>query len=291
MNQGGGEPQYGRSMATDPKNWERHGHPSKKIQEQALAIADDKNTPRTRVTLLASLKESLEAYDLETEEKKQPAKRARWNGKGMTFLMFMKPETQALNQPKETNGGPRTMLGSPPREKYKFKIAFKLPFIQFPVGDGQTSKDTATLSGLLDAGGCCNMGNLAHHKETHEQHPQLIEDFLSLEEQSFETINIGGLKDGVTITHIIRYYIPFVHENEQCYVTLGLTADLPIDTLFGLGFQQDTKMKLDFATRRVESAFLQQSFTIVMKEPRCTNPAHVSSQEHNTPKSLLTTAE
>ncbi len=98
-------------MATDRKNWERHGHPSKKTQEQALAIADDKNAPPTRVTLLASLKESLEACDLETEEKKQPAKRARWNGKGMTFLMFMKPETQALNQAKETNGGPRTMLG------------------------------------------------------------------------------------------------------------------------------------------------------------------------------------
>jgi hypothetical protein len=183
------------------------------------------------------------------------------------------------------------MLGSPPREKHNFKIAFKPPFIQFPVGDGQSSKDTATLSGLLDAGGCCNMGNLAHHKETCKQHPQLIEEFVSLEEQSFETINVGGLKDSIAITHMIRCHAPFIHESERCYVTLGLTADPPIDTLFGLGFQQDTKMKIDFATKRVESAFLQQSFTVVMKEPRCTNPAHVSSQEHNTPKSLLTTAE
>jgi hypothetical protein len=55
----------------------------------------------------------VESHDLETEEKKQPAtKKARWNGKGMTFLMFMKPDKQATNQAKETNGGPRTMLGS-----------------------------------------------------------------------------------------------------------------------------------------------------------------------------------
>jgi hypothetical protein len=192
MNQGGGEPQYGRSMATDPKNWKGHGCPSKKIQEQVLAIADNKNTPRTRVTLLASLKASLEACDLETEEKKQPAKKARWNGKGMTFLMFMKPDTQALNQAKETNGGPRTMLGSPPREKYKFKIAFKLPFIHFPVGDGQTLKDTATLSGPLDTGGCCNMGNLACHKETYEQHPQWKEsEMLSVASRLIWTLGIG----------------------------------------------------------------------------------------------------
>jgi hypothetical protein len=52
-----------------------------------------------------------------------------------------------------------------------------------------------------------------------------------------------------------------------------------------------TKMKIDFATKRVESAFLQQHFDITFKEPRRTNPDNIRAEEHNTPKALLTTDE
>jgi hypothetical protein len=283
-NQEGGGGNYGnygrRTMATDQTNWERQGFPSRKVQDQIQAIADEKNTPHTRMTLLASLKDSLEDYNLETEQTKQQlgTKKAKRGGKGRTFLMYMKPADK--DKPKQENG-PRTMLGAPPKAKYQFKIAYKLPFIEFPIGDGRTSEDVATLSGLLDTGGCCNMGNLSYHKEISEQFPQFMEEMICLEEESY----------GVVITHMIRYYIPFIDKGEQCFVTLGLTDDLPIDTLFGLGFQQDTKMKIDFATKRVESAFLQRHFTIVFNEPRRTNPENISSEEHNTPKSLLTTDE
>jgi hypothetical protein len=53
-NQGGGS-QYGNygphTMTNDPTNWERQRFPSKKVQEQIQAIADDKNTPHTRMNL------------------------------------------------------------------------------------------------------------------------------------------------------------------------------------------------------------------------------------------------
>ena len=88
-------------------------------------------------------------------------------------------------------------------------------------------------------------------------------------------VYIGGLKDGVTTTHMVRYAIPFINKGEQCYVTLGLTEDLPIDMLSGIGLQQSTKMKIDFATKRVELAFLQQHFDITFKEPRRTNPDNI----------------
>jgi hypothetical protein len=90
---------------------------------------------------------------------------------------------------------------------------------------------------------------------------------------------------------MIKYVIPFTEKGEQLYLTLGLTEDLPIDTLYGLGFQQDAKMKIDFGSKRVESALLQEYFDIDFKEPRRTHPDNVQAQEHNTPKSLLTTEE
>jgi hypothetical protein len=206
--------------------------------------------------------------------------------KGRTFLMYMAPTTTTMGGRK-----PKTLLGAPPKDKYPFKIAYKLPFISFPIGDGRTAEDVATLAGLLDTGGCCNMGWLTYHKAIAEQYPQLVDELVCLEEERFETINIGGLKDGVTITHMIRYAIPFIDKGEQCFITLGLTEDLPIDTLFGLGFQQDTKMKIDLGNKKVESAFLQQQFEITLKEPRRTNPEQIRSEENNTPKSLLTTEE
>jgi hypothetical protein len=176
-------------------------------------------------------------------------------------------------------------------KNYNFKISFKLPFITFPIGDGRTSEDAVTLTGLLDTGGCCNMGWLKHHNTIAEKFPQLIQEFVYLEDQQHKQINVRGLKDGVTITHMIRYAIPFTEKGEQLYLTLGLTEDLPVNTLCGLGFQQDAKMKIDFGSPRVESALLQEYFDIKFKEPRQTHPDNIQAQESDTPKSLITTKE
>ena len=46
----------------------------------------------------------------------------------------------------------------PPKKQYPLNIAYKLPFIAFPIRDGHTSEDTARLTRLLDTRGGCNMG-------------------------------------------------------------------------------------------------------------------------------------
>jgi hypothetical protein len=279
----GGRQGYGAGQTMI--NWERDGFPSKQVHDQVHAIADERNTAEVRMTLLSALKSSLNGFEESTELPQNKPKKSRWKGNGRSFLMYMSPKEITKSNT------PLTLLGAPPREKYHFKISFKLPFITFPIGDGRTSEDTATLSGLLDTGGCCNMGWLKYHKTIAEKFPQLVQEFVCLEEQQYEQINIGGLKDGVTITHMIKYAIPFTEKGEQLYLTLGLTEDLPIDTLYGLGFQQDAKMKIDFASRKVESALLQEYFDIEFKEPRRTHPDSVQDQERNTPKSLITTDE
>jgi hypothetical protein len=264
-------------MTTECANWERQGFPSKKAPDQTQAIADDQNSPYAQMTMLASLEDSLESCDLETEQKKeQPAaKKVKCLGrsKGRTFLKHMEP----------SRSGPRTMLGALQTTKHPFKIAHKLPFVAFPIGDGGISDDVATLSGPLDTGGCSNMGNLSHHKEIHDQHTQFVDELICLQEESYKTINVGGIKGGVIITHRIRHVMPFIDKGEQCFITLGLMEDLPIDTLFGLGFQKDTKMTIDFGTKQVESAFLQKQFAVTFKEPRhASNPDSVGLQGNNT---------
>jgi hypothetical protein len=83
----------------------------------------------------------------------------------------------------------------------------------------------------------------------------------------------------------------FVDEGEQCFITLRLTEDPPTDALFGLGFQQETKMTTDFATKRVELAFLQKQSAVTFKEPRRTNPDSIGSQGNGDVPKLLQTID
>ena len=55
-----------------------------------------------------------------------------------------------------------------------------------------------------------------------------------------------------------------------------------------IGFQQDTKIKINLASKQVKSALLQASFKMTLKEPRRTNPDQARSEERNNQKSLLT---
>jgi hypothetical protein len=186
---------------------------------------------------------------------------------------------------------PKTFLGAPPLMRYPFKIAYKLPFMTFPIGDGATSNDRATLSGLADTGGCCNMGSLQYHSEILKTFPQLVAEFTELAEKRFESISIGGLQGGVILTHMIRYHIPYTDRGEALSLTLGLTADFPLDTLFGVGFQIEAKMTIDLAARKVYSGLFQDSYTLEFKEPTRTNPAHIVSQLNRTPKAMIAQKE
>jgi hypothetical protein len=103
------------------------------------------------------------------------------------------------------------------------------------------------------------MGWLTCHKKVAEQHPQFIETLACLAEEKCETTQIGGLKEGVTTTHVIQRVIPLTKEGKQRHVAFGLTKELPINTLCGLGFQITAKMKTHFATQQVESALPQAS--------------------------------
>ena len=78
------------------------------------------------------------------------------------------------------------------------------------------------------------MGWLECHQAIAKQCPQLVEEFIEVEEEQYKTIDIGGLKDGVTLPHMIKYSISFADKGEHCDLTLRLTRDLPINTLYGL---------------------------------------------------------
>jgi hypothetical protein len=149
------------------------------------------------------------------------------------------------------------------------------------------SEDNAFLSGLLDTGGCCNMGNLSYHSKIATRFPTLVSELVDLAEKQYEAITIGGIQGGVSLTHMIRYFIPYIENGKCCALTLGLTDDLPIDTLLGIGFQMEAKMSIYTAGLKTHSALFQDTYQIQMKAPRKTDPAAVAAEEHQRPMILM----
>jgi hypothetical protein len=267
----------------DDPNWSRAGYPNQHVRDQFQAIANPTTSASTRRVMIATLSQELQDPEpTNNESQDTPVKKRRSRRIARNFLMYSQPQVPPA---------PKTFLGAPPLSRYEFKIAYKLPFLKFPIGDGQTSEDCATLSGLADTGGCCNMGWLPYHQEIARKYPHLVHEFVNLEEKQYENINIGGLQGGVALTHMIKYFIPYTDQGGGCVITLGLTEDLPIDTLFGVNFQTEAKMQIDLAGRKIWSGYFQDSYELEFKEPKRTNIAHVASQTDRHPKALATHKE
>jgi hypothetical protein len=267
-------------------NWRGQGYSNQTTPTTIAAIASPATSSAVRKVLLATLAKDLEdEYDttntgpVTRASKKKRAKELDTGEGPIHFLLYMQNTSDAK---------PRTFLGAPPYQKYPFKIAFQLPHMTFPIGDGNTSNDKAMLTGLLDTGGCCNMGSLQYHSEIMTHFPQLVSEFTVLEEKRYETINIGGLQGGVELTHIIVYHIPYTEKGQNCSITFGLTDALPLDTLFGVGFQIEAKMTIDLAGKLVYSGLFQEHYSLEFKAPMKTNPQHVVSQTDHSPKALVT---
>ena len=78
-------------------------------------------------------------------------------------------------------------------------------------------------------------------------------------------INIGGLKDGIKLRHMITTYIPY-SENGQCAtVQFGVSGELPQDALKGVLFQKNTKMIADFTNDKVRLGLFRAEYSIEWK--------------------------
>jgi hypothetical protein len=107
-----------------------------------------------------------------------------------------------------------------------------------------------------------------------------------LSEKQFEDINIGGgIKDGIWITHMIEYWIPFQKAGGIATMTIGLTEDLPITTLFGLPFQIKANIKPDWNAHTATSGVFKHTFKLRTQRPEWCPP--LESLDYNDGKAKV----
>jgi hypothetical protein len=272
--------------------WRQEGYPNRTTADYVKQIASPDTAAGTRRTLLGALQQELKETEVDDDgddedtleiERKPQAKRKGKERRGMTFISFrmVKPGRPNTNTPQGIS------FFNSQSKQFKFDICDTLPFMKLPIGRGTDEDDKSYLSGLYDSGGCCTMGWLEYHEMIHTKHPQYVREFICLEEGQFENIAIGGIKDSVAITHMIEYWLPYADKGANATITLGLTADLPINTLFGLPFQIKAKMKADFNKQVVYSKIFHDTFSLEMKIPERV-PIESLDYKHRTHRVMIT---
>ncbi|CAJ1937070.1 unnamed protein product [Cylindrotheca closterium] len=159
-----------------------------------------------------------------------------------------------------------------------FLVNDMLAFLNFPIRLNESN--TANLKGLYDTGGCCNMGKKDYHLSIAKQHPHLVKQIFDLQKIRYAPIKIGGIKDSVEIDVIIKYFIPFENgQGENHTLMIGLTDDLPINTLCGLPFILKAKLVAQFYRNAVISNFFNQEFDLTLECPRLLPTEHVERNQ------------
>jgi hypothetical protein len=233
----------------------------------------------------------LDGTEKKEDDEEPPTTKKQRRKRGPLFLLYMKQDGSEAKTAKTTgNQTARTMMAAS-QGKYPLRIAYNLPHLKFPVGDGTTTKDRASLTGLLDTGGCCMMGKLEWYQELHQVCPQLFDDCFELSERRYENINIGGLKDGIWLTHVAVLWMPYDENGSTMRFEVGLSNELPVDTLFGVNFQKAMNMSIHLGTNKADSPYLGDTYDIVWRSPVNSDIGQIRHEAQKAPLVFLATTE
>ena len=166
------------------------------------------------------------------------------------------------------------------QEKLEFSISTMLFFLHVPIGMHEGKGAGINLKGLYDTGGCCNMGKKDYHLKIAEKCSHVVKQVISLKETTHNTISIGGIKDSVEIDTLIEYYLPFTYGDGEHYtLMIGLTEELPLNTLYGLPFILKAKIIPDYERQAAVSQYFKAEFNLSMEAPQLLPIEHIERNQ------------
>ena len=112
------------------------------------------------------------------------------------------------------------------------------------------------------------MGDRIYWEAAAERYPELLVDYVKLEEEQMANIRIGGVGAGsVEITHLMTFKLPWIVDNKTTKITIGLGDAMPVTFIIGLPFMMATKMVTDFDNFKCYSPVLNHTFKMNMVVP------------------------
>jgi hypothetical protein len=124
------------------------------------------------------------------------------------------------------------------------------------------------------------MGKKDYHLKIAEKCSHVVKQVISLKESTHNTISIGGIKDSVEIDTLIEYYLPFTYGDGEHYtLMIGLTEELPLNTLYGLPFILKAKIIPDYERQAAVSQYFKAEFNLSMEAPQLLPIEHIERNQ------------
>ena len=137
-----------------------------------------------------------------------------------------------------------TVLQSVP-DAPSIAVTRNLPHSLLPIGRHGTSFSLKT---CVDSCAGINLGDYDFHMAISRLYPETVAQFTNLTE-SGRDIQIGGVDsqgNGLKVTHVISYWMPFYYEGTQARVAFGLSDNVAATALVGIGFLRATNAIFHF---------------------------------------------
>jgi hypothetical protein len=159
------------------------------------------------------------------------------------------------------------------KKEYAVSLTERLPHLLFPIGileTGETLKHAATVCGIFDTGAGLNIGYLPYWASVYEEYPDLVAEFGKVDEEEFESLEIGGIDrngKGVHCSHFIVLNTPFTNNGARVTVRIALTEHTSCNLVFGLPFILKAKMIANLFDEYVTSSVFQTTFRLEYMVP------------------------
>jgi hypothetical protein len=126
-----------------------------------------------------------------------------------------------------------------------------LPHVNIPIGKRDLS---FTLKVAVDSCAGISLGDLSFHMALKNLYPEAVAQFVDLSAAG-HTIHVGGVEEGargITITHVITYYLPALFKGSPARLAFGLAENLATSALVGVGLLTATNAVVSFAGKDPE---------------------------------------
>ena len=274
-------------------NWQERGFLSAEMARSVCLMANPTTSKRTR---------ELEAANMKTKILKAAANRRR-KEQGRQELRNFRTQTSVAttNAPNNSMGpnndekGPFILVTLPIfstgveqegiREKPRsvnvpslLRMSQALPHIDIPLGLDK-SKDLV-LRAVFDSGAGLNVGKREYHENLRRSYPELVAQYVDLEQENYDTPGIGGVDGNVygsSVTALVTYRTPFVTRGQPVELTFGLVDGLCAKSIIGITTMQKARMNYLIHSQVVTSETFNYTFQVTMQKPSADSvpPTHI----------------
>ena len=163
----------------------------------------------------------------------------------------------------------KSFNGEVVRSKAYLQVSEGLPCVSFPLGDDLSEDNQPTLEGGCDSMCGANIGNYKYHASFVQKNPQLVAQFIDLEEAVDQnSFTIGGIEGngGTRVTHLVSYKTPYRINSKVVIISLGL-GDFVVRTLFSYPFPKSLKASILLESNTLVCGALGAAFKLTIKRP------------------------